>query len=475
MKYKAILFLSIVWLPFMSEAHPPYSGTSFIDPDILTPNDRTAFIGISYTGRGDRTVYDRRAADWISINAYLFNVEYSDGLTTEVQVNPEFDSQAAAMEIAEFYAREVGRLPKVVRVDVDALWIHRGHEAFGGGNDSILIHTEQGDEYIAGGWLQQILLHEAVHTSLDAAYYANSAWADAQQSDPEYISTYARDYPDREDVSESFGPYLAVRYHADRISEEMKSTIETTIPARIAVFDNLISADDMLPVGAVSAFNETMYLMTNSASDNVTTLHILNSSDSDQSYHGTLYNGAGEQQGNANVLLATLATPPAGRLKLTATDLEELFGVSAWNGPAMLEVGSEGEFQLMAKLQSPSGLVSNTNCVRESEVHNIEGSDSPNRSFVRLINTGMSDLSNITATLYDEFGDVIGLPNTEILDRLASKQQVWLNRNHFVDLFDSWNGEATLKLDGNLAAIKLLNLNFVNDETFFNFSCYEGS
>ena len=358
------------------------------------------------------------------------------------------------MEVAEFYAREVGRLPKVLRVDVDALWIHRGNEPFGGGNDSILIHTEKGDEYIVGGWLQQILLHEAVHTSLDDAYYANSAWADAQQSDPEYISTYAKDYPNREDVSESFGPYLAIRYHADRISEEMKSTIETTIPARISVFDNLISADDMLPVGAASSFNETMYLMTNSNSKNITTLHILNSSDSDQSYLGTLYNGAGEQQGNANVSLATLTTPPAGRLKLTANDLEELFGVSAWSGPAMLEVGSEGEFQLMAKLESPSGLVSNTNCLRESEVHNIEGSDSPNRSYVRFINTGLSDLSNITATLYDEFGGVIGSADTEILESLSSKQQVWLNREQLIDLFDSWNGEATLKVDGNLTALK---------------------
>ena len=455
-------------------ADPPYSETGFLNADILTENDTTTFVSITYTGQGDRLVYDRRVTDWITINAHLFDIVYSDGIETEAQVNPEFN-QAEAMEIAEYYAREVGRIPKVLRVDVDALWIHQGNEPFGGGNSSILIHREQGDDYISGGWLHEILMHEAAHTSLDTEYYANSAWTDAQMSDPEYISTYARDNPNREDVAESFVPYVAIRYHADRITAEMKNTIETTMPARIAVFDSLISSTDMGPVGSSQAFNETMYLMTNSTSNNVTTLHILNSSNAEQNYYGTLYNGTGEQQGSAGVSLSATAVPASGRLKLSASDLEGLFGVTAWSGPAMLEVGSDGEFHLMSKLQSPSGFVSNTNCVREREIHNIEGVESANKTFVRLINTGTTELANITATLYDENGVVIGSANTEILASLSAKQQSWLNRDQIASLFESWTGEATLKVNGDNSDLKLLNLNFVNDETFFNFSCYEGS
>ena len=475
MKY--VLFF-LVCCALTAHGAPPYSGTSFLDADIMTSDGPSTFASIAYTGQGDRTVYDRRVSDWITISAYLFDIVYSDGIETEAQVNPEFGSQAAALEIAEFYAREVGRLPKVLRVDVDALWIHEGNEAFGGGNDSILIHKEKGDEYISGGWLHEILLHEAAHTSLDTAYYASSEWPAAQSSDPEYISTYARDNPNREDVAESIVPYIAIRYLSDRISAEMKSTIETTMPARIDVFDEMISSDDMAPIVAAAAdlkaFNETMFLMTNSVSSNVSTLHILNSSNSEQSYVGTLYNGAGEQQGSANIALSSVATPAMGRLKLTAGDLEMLFGVAAWSGPAMLEVGSDGEFHLMAKLLSPSGLVSNTNCVRESEVHNIEGADSENLTFVRFINTSTTDLTDITATLYDEGGNVIG-PSTVIIDSLVAKQQVWLNRNHISDFFSTWNGEATLKIDSTSDNLKLLNLNYVNGETFFNFSCYEGN
>ena len=69
-----------------------------------------------------------------------------------------------------------------------------------------------------------------------------------------------------------------------------------------------------------------------------------------------------------------------GRLSL-------IFG-KPWSGPAMLTVLGNSTFDLMSKLESPSGLVSNTNCVRENRVLNLEGFDSNNLSYVRLINVG---------------------------------------------------------------------------------------
>ncbi len=39
----------------------------------------------------------------------------------------------------------------------------------------------------------------------------------------------------------------------------------------------------------------------------------------------------------------------------------------------MLEVSGTDTFELMTKQTSSSGLVSNVNCVRQNQVHNIEG------------------------------------------------------------------------------------------------------
>ena len=214
---------------------PPFSGTIFIDPDIILPSDPTTHLTTTSTGQGVRTVFDRRSG-WITMNAYLFEATYSDGPPIEVQVNPEFGSVAAAEVFADQYAAAVGQLPRVLREDIDALWIHAGVFPFGGGNDSILIHTGQGDNYIATGILEETLVHEAVHTSLDAAHASAPAWLAAQTQDNCFISTYARDNPTTEDVAESYLTALAVTLRADRISPTLAQTIEGAIPARLAYF-----------------------------------------------------------------------------------------------------------------------------------------------------------------------------------------------------------------------------------------------
>jgi hypothetical protein len=224
---------------------PPFAGTIFIDPDIITADDPTAFLGLSDAGRGSRTMFDRRVDGWITVEAFLFDASYDDGLSIEVQVNPEFGVEAARRE-AGLYAEVIGRLPTALRQDVETAWIHQGDELFGGGNNNLLIHVGQGARYLADGILEETFVHEAAHTSLDAAHATAPGWAAAQAADPTFISTYAREHPQREDVAETFVPYLAVRYRSDRIPALLKATIEATIPNRMAYFDAL--ALEMYPI-----------------------------------------------------------------------------------------------------------------------------------------------------------------------------------------------------------------------------------
>ena len=69
------------------------------------------------------------------------------------------------------YGEEIGRLPTALRKDVETVWIHKGVELFGGGNNNLLIHTGQAVDYIYEGILEEVLVHEAAHTSLDT-YHA---------------------------------------------------------------------------------------------------------------------------------------------------------------------------------------------------------------------------------------------------------------------------------------------------------------
>lgn len=240
------------WIIQTPQADPPFSGTIFIDPDIITSSDPTTLQTMVYAGQGLRTMFDRRVNNWITVNAYLFNASFDDGLTTEIQVNPEFGSSAAALVEAQKYGEVIGRLPTVLRTDVETVWIHKGTQPFGGGNNNLLIHTGQADLYVADGILEETFVHEAAHTSLDPTHATAPAWLAAQTADGTFISTYARDFPDREDIAESFLPYLAIRYRPDRISQSLADTILQTIPNRIAYFDN--QSFNMYPIESNMAF-----------------------------------------------------------------------------------------------------------------------------------------------------------------------------------------------------------------------------
>lgn len=221
-----------------SHSNPPFHGTIFIDPNIINSSDPSTFNSVTYAGRDNRTMFDRRVNNWINVNAYLFNTNYKDGLNIEIQVNPEFSNSDNAMIEAQKYGWLIGQLPKVLRLDVETVWIHKGKQLFGGRNNNILIHTDQAEIYITEGIIEETLFHEGAHTSLDADHALADDWLNAQYLDDEFISNHARNNPATEDIAESLLPYFALRYRPNLLSDILIQTIETTIPNRITYFDN---------------------------------------------------------------------------------------------------------------------------------------------------------------------------------------------------------------------------------------------
>ena len=229
--------------------NPPFTGTLFVEKDIIRPSDPSTLVDIAYTGRGLRKMYDRRCSCWTNNNAFLFNANFKDKngsiRAVQVQVNPEFGDAATASVEAKKYSRAVGRIPFILMKDVDSIWIHKGMNPFGGGNNNLLIHVGQGEDYIRRGILEEAFVHEAVHTSIDSYHYS-AEWRCAQNADAAFISNYARDYPNREDHAETFLMWVAVVYRADRISQLVQRQITDTVPDRINFYNDQFI--DLYPV-----------------------------------------------------------------------------------------------------------------------------------------------------------------------------------------------------------------------------------
>ncbi len=233
------LLLPTIQLPASAQDRlpPPFRGTIFDFPDLMKETDASALKSIEFVESTERKMFDRRINRVQSFPVFLFKVEFADRRPLEVAVNREFETEEAARGHAERYAVAFGRLPLMLREEIDALHIQAGKQLFGGGRN-VLIHTEQGDEYLKDGILEETLGHEAGH-ALDAKLAKHPDWLTAQKKDGRFISTYAEENPLREDIAESVIPYLAIRFRPERITRQQVQQIESAIPARIAFFDAL--------------------------------------------------------------------------------------------------------------------------------------------------------------------------------------------------------------------------------------------
>lgn len=217
-------------------------------PNLILPSDPTALVlPLQSLGTGDRHMFDRRCPDlWRKRKvrgAHLYSAVFGrrEPRVVEVQVNPEFSAEAAEAEAVK-YCTAIGRLPGFLLRDVQSVWIHRGNEGFGGGNNNLLVHSDRGEEYIRDCVLEEAFVHEATHTSLDQEFLCSAEWRAAMQADRGAISEYARDFPEREDLAESVGPCLAsslLHGRWKRVDPAAVANARRCIPNRIAFLDRL--------------------------------------------------------------------------------------------------------------------------------------------------------------------------------------------------------------------------------------------
>ena len=241
---------------------PPFEGTVWITGNILDASDPTSLRSVTYAGRGMRRFWARREEMWVTINAYLFDARYA-GRQLEFQVHPEFGSREVARSEVDAYAPALGRMPAALLSGALEVEVSRGEEVFQSlGTEGIFhIYTDFGSAVTRDGFLEEMLIHEAGHISLDGIFARSAGWRAAQEADGVFVSTYARDFPDGEDVAESILTYFAVRYRPERLSEADRAAILAAIPNRLAYFDDqgldmspYVATESTAPILGVSPF-----------------------------------------------------------------------------------------------------------------------------------------------------------------------------------------------------------------------------
>jgi hypothetical protein len=220
---------------------PLFTGTVWVSPNIITPSVPSTFVNLTYQGIGLRKNYDRRVG-FTTKDMRLFEATYADRSPVEFQVNLELENSADNFDLMVKLAQAIGRLPKSLHTSLKTVWLHDGDYAAGGGNDNILFHKTYLQRVISNGFLEEVLLHEASHTSLDwwwKGLIPEASWIAAQKADLGFISTYARDNSLREDVAETFLIYYALKFSRNALPSQLIPSIELVNSNRFKLFEEL--------------------------------------------------------------------------------------------------------------------------------------------------------------------------------------------------------------------------------------------
>ncbi len=225
-----------------------YDATADTVFDIIQTGDPSAFVCLAYQGRTTRQMWDKRQNDEFDLDVFLFTAHFSDMPPIDIILNPEFETPEAARAEAEKYTRSLGRVPLVFRHGIRQLGVHKGDQGFHAGTGKVFVYSDMSDRRISEHHLEESLLHEGVHATLDAQYRLSPEWVSAQEQDGRFLTRYAASRPEREDLAETALFAYSLLRHPGRIPPVDSADIARAVPARIAVIKTILNAPpEVLP------------------------------------------------------------------------------------------------------------------------------------------------------------------------------------------------------------------------------------
>ena len=216
-----------------AENKPLFSWTKDTVFDIIRTSDKSTFSCLEYVGRGDRRIRDKRVNGEPTVNAFLFVARYTDGANIEIGINPEFDTLEKATAEALRFAYPLGQLPTLIRAGIRRFSVHMGKKGFHAGTGQIVVYSGGANERASYNHLEESLIHEAVHASLDADHRLSDGWRRAQASDGQFLTSYGARRPEREDLAETALFAFAILHHPDRFPPADTEATMRAVPHRI--------------------------------------------------------------------------------------------------------------------------------------------------------------------------------------------------------------------------------------------------
>jgi hypothetical protein len=237
--------LSLVALGSVATGAPLYPNSVVSnDLEFIATSDDSAFACLSFEGRREAEMPDKRTDSLMVKDAFIFTANYTDGTTVGLWAHAKFKSEKKALQSVEPVAEAVGKLPKFMRSTLDHVVIHRGDETAFGESEGhfFVLYSANIKTRIRNHDLEETVFHESVHATLDSKYVRSKEWLAAQKADGDFITKYAKRLPKKEDMAESALFAWTMIMHPGRLPANVEARAREIMPNRLAFLEGLFLA-----------------------------------------------------------------------------------------------------------------------------------------------------------------------------------------------------------------------------------------
>lgn len=244
MKQRFMMGVVAAWatflvLPQAGVAEPLYpNSVASNDLDFILADDPGACWRLSPAGGGRTEMYDPRRDTLMVDGALHFDVRF-EGQTLRIHVHPDVGDPEARARAA---ATSLSRLPVEMRQALRYVNILDGDGAAWAEDAGRFFTLYDGlmARRLAEHDLDETVFHETAHVALDPVLGRDPDWRSNQASDPGFITAYAAEYPDREDIAESALFAWTMTFHPGRLPVDVAQAVQEIMPGRLEYLGNML-------------------------------------------------------------------------------------------------------------------------------------------------------------------------------------------------------------------------------------------
>ena len=235
-----LLSLWLATAPYALTAEPLFpNSVASNDLDFIHADDPGACWRLSEIGSGRTEMYDPRTDALFVDNAIHFDATFP-GQVIRINLHPAVgDPQQRAMEATA----SLSRLPVQMRRALRYVNIHDGDGGAWAEDLGRFFTLYEGlmARRLAEHDLDETVFHETAHVALDPLLTRDPDWQSHQRADNAFITFYAAERPNKEDIAESALFAWTMLHHPGRLPANVATAVQKIMPNRLEYLGNMLA------------------------------------------------------------------------------------------------------------------------------------------------------------------------------------------------------------------------------------------